>query len=216
MDKTLKLRAFAEETQKLSATEEKSRSVTEATALERKTAQLEEEQKKSLELFKTIIQMREDLKKEQERATALEAKLHKLDSVEGSQLARKNTELEEVKKKLEEVQKLNEHLRASLEQENANSAAMAKKLATLESNAGVSASAAEKELLGAREQLETEKKRSAELETTIEQLREGIKQDMAIKAAGAEKARALEAQVAELTAALERIAGIAASSGGKR
>lgn len=215
MDKTLKLRAFAEEAQKKHASDEQAKAAAEASALEKKTAQLEEEQRKSLELFKTIIQMREDLKKEQERAASLEAKLHKLDSVEENQLVRKNAELEDARKKLNEAQKLNEHLRASLEQEGANSAEMAKKLAALESNAGDSASTAEKELVAAIKQLEAEKKYSAELKATVEGLRENIKQDLSGKAAEMEKVRAMEARVAELTAVVEKIVGIAASSAGK-
>ncbi|MDP1635358.1 MAG: hypothetical protein Q8L69_11845 [Gallionellaceae bacterium] len=211
MDKTFKLRAYNPDANNEEAPGKAARDQIESSALEKKTALLEEEQKKSLELLKTIIRLREDLKHEQERSAGLEAKLHKLDAVEQNQLVRKNAELEEARNKLADVMKLNEQLRKSIEQEQAEAAEMAKKVAALEARVGQSAAVAEKELVARTEQLEAEKKRAQELNAMAEQLRENVKQEQVKTAAAAERAKEAEARERELSETLGKIAGIATS-----
>jgi len=211
MDKTFKLRAYNPDANKEDAPGKPAKEQVEASALEKKTVQLEEEQKKSLELLKTIIRLREDLKQEQEKSAGLEAKLHKLDAVEENQLVRKNAELEEVRNKLAEFQKLNENLKKSIEHEQVGAAEMAKKVEALEAGEGQSADVAEKELAARTGELEAEKQRSVELKTMIEQLRDSTRQEQAKAAAAAEKVKELEDRVRELSATLGKIAGIAAT-----
>ncbi|MBU0621508.1 MAG: hypothetical protein KJ795_06660 [Gammaproteobacteria bacterium] len=211
MDKTFKLRAYNPDANKEEAPGKPAKEQIESSALEKKTAQLEEEQKKSLELLKTIIRLREDLKQEQERSAGLEAKLHKLDAVEENQLVRKNAELEEVRNKLAEYLKLNEHLKKSIEQEQAAAAEMAKKAEALEAGVGQSTAVAEQELAVRSGQLEAEKQRSIELRAMIEQLRDSLRQEQAKAASAAEKAKGLEDRVKELSETLGKIAGIAAT-----
>ena len=211
MDKTFKLRAYNPDANKEETPGKPAKELIESSALEKKTAQLEEEQKKSLELLKTIIRLREDLKQEQERSTGLEAKLHKLDAVEENQLVRKNAELEDVRSKLAEYLKLNEHLKQGIEQEQAAAAEMAKKLESLQAGVGQSTAAAEQELAVRTGQLEAEKQRSVELKAMIEQLRDSLRQEQVKSAAAAEKAKGLEDRVKELSETLGKIAGIAAT-----
>ena len=94
MERTLKLRAYSgDEKNKAPSKQEKERNI--ALELEKKSQLLEEEKSKSLDLLKTIVQLRESLKQEQTRSAELDTKLTKLNSVEENQLARKNAQLEE-------------------------------------------------------------------------------------------------------------------------
>jgi chromosome segregation ATPase len=125
MDKTLKLHAYPD----------KAKSDVPQDNLAHKNAQLEEEKSKSLELLKTIVQLRESLKQEQAKTAEMEVKFNKLVVLEESQLAKKNAQLEEEKKKSLEQLRTIEQLRESIKQDQAKNAeiqAKAKELAVLE------------------------------------------------------------------------------------
>jgi len=103
-----------------------------------KDAQLEEEKSRSLENLKTIVQLRESLKQEQaktaemvKKAAEQEAKVKDFAVAEANELARKNAQLEEQKKSLEQMKTIVQ-LRESLKQEQAKSAGAADKAAKLE------------------------------------------------------------------------------------
>lgn len=174
---------------------------------------LEEERSKSLELLKTIVQLRESLKQEQTKTTELQAKLNKLDGVEQNQLIKKNAELEEEKKKHHEQVKLNEQLRESLKQEQADIAEMARKTAELQARLRKLAEVEENQLVRKDAQLEEEKKKSLEYVRLIEQLRESAKEDQTKKIELANKLAALEAKVKDLSVVLSKISSLA--TGGK-
>jgi chromosome segregation ATPase len=177
-DKTLKLRTFSD-TAKLPAAKEKSakeRNI--AQELEKKTAHLEEERIKSLDLVKTIVQLRESLKQEQDKSAVLEARVNKLDSVEENQLIRKNAELEEEKKRSLEYVKTIKQLRDNLKQEQEKSAQMSSRMAELETKVNKLDSVEESQLARKSAELEEEKKKSLELVKTVEQLRENLKQEL--------------------------------------
>lgn len=174
---------------------------------------LEEERSKSLELLKTIVQLRESLKQEQTKTTELQAKLNKLDGVEQNQLIKKNAELEEEKKKYHEQVKLNEQLRESLKQEQADIAEMARKTAELQARLRKLAEVEENQLVRKDALLEEERKKSLEYARLIEQLRESAKEDQAKKIELANKLAALEAKVKDLSVVLSKISSLAA--GGK-
>ena len=133
MDKTLKLRALTDTAKnsvsKGNAAENRNRHQ----ELARKDALLEEERSKSHELLKTIVQLRESLKQEQERSADLKARLTKLDAVEESQLVRKNAQLEEEKKKslehlsmIEQLQENIKQLREGIQQDQVKKADLIK------------------------------------------------------------------------------------------
>ena len=132
MDKTLKLRTYSGEIKSnvVQGNIEKERNI--ALELEKKTALLEDERSKSLDLLKTIVQLRESLKQEQARSAGLEAKLNKLDGLEESQLVKKNAQLEEEKKLSLEYMRTIEQLRESIKQDQAKSAEMVNKFDELE------------------------------------------------------------------------------------
>jgi chromosome segregation ATPase len=132
MDKTLKLRTYSGEIKSNVAqgNAEKERNI--SLELEKKTALLEDERSKSLDLLKTIVQLRESLKQEQAKSAGLEAKLNKLDGLEESQLVKKNAQLEEEKKLSLEYMRTIEQLRESIKQDQAKSAAMVNKFDELE------------------------------------------------------------------------------------
>jgi chromosome segregation ATPase len=177
-DKTLKLRTFSD-TAKLPAAKDKSakeRNI--ALELEKKTAHLEEERNKSLDLLKTIVQLRESLKQEQDKSAVLEARVNKLDSVEENQLIRKNAELEEEKKRSLEYVKTIKQLRDSLKQEQEKSAQMSGRMAELETKVYKLDAVEESQLARKSAELEEEKKNSLELVKTVEQLRENLKQEL--------------------------------------
>lgn len=123
MEKTVKLHAYAEPAK--------------SDAAQEKLAQdcgvlLAEERNKSLDLLKTIVQLRESLKQEQVKSAELEARINKLSVLEDSQLARKNAQLEEEKKKVLEYERTISELRNSLKQEQARTEGMADSSAELE------------------------------------------------------------------------------------
>jgi DNA repair exonuclease SbcCD ATPase subunit len=178
MDRTLKLRTFSDTAKSPAAKEKSAKERNIAQELEKKTAHLEEERIKSLDLVKTIVQLRESLKQEQEKSSVLEARVNKLDSVEENQLIRKNTELEEEKKRSLEFVKTIKQLRESLKLEQEKSAQMTGRMAELETKVYKLDAVEASQLVKKNAQLEEEKKKSLEYEKTIEQLRENLKQEL--------------------------------------
>ena len=132
MDKTLKLRTYSGDTKNNGSLDNAAKEQKISLELEKKTAQLEDEKSKSIELLKTIVQLRESLKQEEAKSAELGAKLNKLASVEENQLARKNAQLEEEKKLSLEYMRTIEQLRESIRQDQAKSAAMVNKFDELE------------------------------------------------------------------------------------
>jgi DNA repair ATPase RecN len=132
MDKTLKLRTYTEAAKSTSPQSNSANEQNLTNELEKKTALLEEEREKSVELLKTIVQLRESLKQEQTRAAELDAKLNKLADVEENQLVKKNAQLEEEKKLSLEYMRTIEQLRDSIKQDQEKSAAMVSKFDELE------------------------------------------------------------------------------------
>ncbi len=198
MDKTLKLRTYPDSTQNDVA---KERNI--ALELEKKTAHLEEERNKSLDLVKTIVQLRESLKQEQEKTAVLEARVIKLDSVEENQLIRKNAQLEEEKKKSLEYMKTIEQLRESLTQEQERTAQLSARIADLETKVIKLDSVEESHLVRKNTELEEEKKKSLEYMKTIEQLRDSSKQDLEKSAQMLNKLAELQAKVNKMDAVEE-------------
>jgi hypothetical protein len=177
-DKTLKLRTFSDTAKNPAAKERSVKERNIALELEKKTAHLEEERSKSLDLLKTIVQLRENLKQEQERSALLGARVIKLDSVEENQLIRKNAELEEEKRKSLEYVKTIKQLGESLKLEQEKSAQMSGRMAELEGKVLKLDSVEESQLTRRSAELEEEKKKSIEYVKTIEQLRENLKQEL--------------------------------------
>lgn len=132
MDKTLKLRTYSADSNNNPAQGSHAKDEKNALELEKKTALLEEERSKSLDLLKTIVQLRESLKQEEARTADLEAKLNKLATEEESQLARKSAQLEEEKKMSLEYMRTIEQLRESIKQDQTKSAEMVNKFDELE------------------------------------------------------------------------------------
>ncbi len=213
MDKTLKLRTYSDTAEKEVSPGKPEKDQNIPLELEKASALLAEERDKSHELLKTIVQLRESLKQEQAKTTELQARLNKLDEVEQNQLARKNAQLEEEKKKYLEQTKLNEQLRDSLKQEQASHAEMAKKVSELKFKLNKLADAEENQLVKKDTLLDEEKKRSLEYKETIEQLRESIKRDQVKKTELIDRAEVLDAKIKELSVVLSKIASLA--TGGK-
>ncbi len=178
MDKTLKLRTFSDTAKNPVAKDKSSKERNIAQELEKKTAHLDEERNKSLDLLKTIVQLRESLKLEQEKSAVLESRVIKLDSVEENQLVKKNAQLEEEKKKSLEYVKTIQQLQESLKQEQEKSAQMSGRMAELETKVYKLDSVEESQLVKKNAELEEEKKKSLEYLNTIEQLRENLKQEL--------------------------------------
>jgi hypothetical protein len=213
MEKTLKLRAYqdAEKNKAPQDNQAKERNV--VNELEKKSALLEEEKNKSLDLLKTIVHLRESLKQEQAKAAVLEAKVIKLDSVEENQLAKKSAQLEEEKKLSLEYMRTIEQLRANLKQELEKSSEMLTKMAAMEVKVNKLDSVEENQLARKNAQLEEEKKKSLEYAQLIDQLRENIKQDQEKTSKLVKHSAELEDKVKELSVVLSKIANLAA--GGK-
>jgi hypothetical protein len=207
MDRTLKLRAYSdgEKNKAPQSKQEKERNI--ALELEKKSLLLEEEKNKSLDLLKTIVQLRESLKQEQAKSVELDSKLTKLNTVEESQLARKNTQLEEERSKSIEYTKTIEQLKENVTQLEAKLA----KLNSVEEN----------ELAKKNVQLEEERSKALEYVKLIDQLRENIKQEQAKSEemvskfdellAKTKSSAQLETQVKELKDVLGTISRIASS-----
>jgi hypothetical protein len=177
-DKTLKLRTFSDTAKDPAEKDKAAKERNIALELEKKTAHLEEERSKSLDLLKTIVQLREHLKQEQERSAVLGARVIKLDSVEENQLIRKNAELEEEKRKSLEYVKTIKQLGESLKLEQEKSAQLSGRMAELEAKVLKLDSVEESQLARKNAELEEEKKKSIEYVKTIEQLRENLKQEL--------------------------------------
>lgn len=212
MDKTFKLRAFTDaaknDVEKSNVADENK-----TQQLARKDALLEEERSKSLELLKTIVQLRESLKQEQAKSAELQARLNKLDEVEENQLVKKNIQLEEEKKKSLDYMKMIEQLRESTRQEQEKSAEMARKMAEQQAQLSKLATVEENQLARKNAQLEEEKQKLIEYMKMIEQLRENVRQDQEKKTEMANKLAVLEAKVKELSVVLAKISSLA--TGGK-
>lgn len=123
MEKTVKLHAYAEPAKSDAAQDKLAQDC---------SVLLAEERNKSLDLLKTIVQLRESLKQEQVKSAELEARINKLSVLEDSQLARKNAQLEEEKKKALEYERTISELRNSLKQEQARMEGMDDSSAELE------------------------------------------------------------------------------------
>ncbi|MFZ2160655.1 MAG: hypothetical protein WAW02_00425 [Sideroxyarcus sp.] len=139
MDKTLKLRAYSGETRSdvAQSSNAKDQNVSlelekKSAELEKKNALLEEERSKTVDLLKTIVQLRESLKQEQAKSAEMEAKINKLATLEENQLIKKSAQLEEEKKLSLEYMRTIEHLRESIKQDQAKSAEMVNKFDELE------------------------------------------------------------------------------------
>lgn len=210
MERTLKLRAYSEDQKnKTSGKPEQERNL--ALELEKKSQLLEEEKSKSLDLLKTIVQLRESLKQEQVKSAELDTKLTKLNSVEENQLARKNAQLEEEQAKSQEYLKAIEQLKENLRHEEAKLA----KLNSVEEN----------ELARKNAHLEEERAKSLEYVKLIDQLREDVRKERAKSEEMASKfdellARTksqseLEAKIQNLKETLGNISKIAAEGADK-
>ena len=208
MDKTFKLRAFTDaaknDVEKSNVADENK-----TQQLARKDALLAEERSKSLDLLKTIVQLRENLKQEQAKSAELQARLNKLDEVEENQLVKKNIQLEEEKKKSLDYMKMIELLRESTRQEQEKSAEMVRKMAEQQAQLSKLATAEESQLARKNAQLEEEKQKLIEYTTVIEQLRENVRQDQEKKTEMANKLAALETKVKELSVVLAKISSLA-------
>ncbi len=128
-DKTLKLRAYSEPAKSDTAQGTPAKDQDIAQKLAQVTAQLEDEKDKSLELLKTIVQLRESLKQEQvktsdivRKAAELETKSKDAAALTTGELAKKSAQLEDEKKKTVEQAKTIEQLRESIKQEQARNA----------------------------------------------------------------------------------------------
>lgn len=132
MDKTLKLHAYTDTAKSDVAPGNHAQEKNSSLELAHKHAQLEEEKGRSLELLKTIMQLRESLKQEQAKAAGMEIKLNKLVELEENQLARKNAQLEEEKNKSLELMKTIEQLREIIKHDQAKNAGAGKHAAELE------------------------------------------------------------------------------------
>lgn len=128
-DKTLKLRAYTEPAKSETAPGTPAQGQDVSQRLAQVTAQLEDEKDKSLELLKTIVQLRESLKQEQvktsdivRKAAELEAKSKDSAALMAGELSKTSAQLEEEKKKTVEQAKTIEQLRESIKQEQARNA----------------------------------------------------------------------------------------------
>lgn len=213
MDKTLKLRAYQDATKNSLPQDKQAKEGSIAIELEKKNALLEEEKNKSLDLLKTIVQLRESLKQEQDKSSLIETRLTKLDSVEGNQLAKKNAQLEEEKKLSLEYMRTIEQLRASLKQEQEKSEQLQKKKSELEIKVNKLDEVEESQLVKKNALLEEEKRKSLEFAQMIEHLRESIKLDQTKMAGMVKHTDELEDKVKDLSVVLSKIASLA--TGGK-
>ncbi len=217
MDKTVKTFAYSEDdngnSQTSNLADDKKRSL----ELAMKDAQLDEEKSRSLENLKTIVQLREHLKHEQEknsdlteRVADLHGKLNKLSSVEENQLFKKNTQLEEEKKKILDQLKANELLKENLKLEQNKNAELFKKVTDLQGKLNKLASLEDNQLYKKNVQLEDEKKKSGGYLKTINELMEKLKLEQAKSAEMEKKIAFQETKAKELAEVLSTISNIAA------
>jgi hypothetical protein len=211
MERTLKLHAYSEDEKNKSPQDKQEKERNISLELEKKSMLLEEEKNKSLDLLKTIVQLRESLKQEQSRSAELDTKLTKLNSVEENQLAKKNALLEEEKAKSLDYVKTIEQLKENVKQ-------LETKLAKLNS-------VEENELARKNAQLEEERAKSLEYVKLIDQLRDDIKQEQAKSEETVNKfdelliktksLSELEARIRDLNGVLNTISKIAAAGADK-
>jgi uncharacterized protein YhaN len=128
MEKTLKIRAYDQPAKSNAPQEHLLRANVAALELEQKHAQLEEERNKSLELLKSVTQLRESLKQEQAKSAEQESKLaqlatkiEKLATLEDSQINKRDARIEEEKKHSLELMRTIEKLKENIKQEKARS-----------------------------------------------------------------------------------------------
>lgn len=169
MEKTVKIRAYPDDAKSKASQGNLADGQNISLELAMKNAQLEEEKSRSLEHLKTIVQLRESLKQEQSKTAEVtrkmaeqDAKAKDLAALEANELARKNAQREEEKKKSLELMKTIEQLRESLKQEQAKTAGMADRMTAQEAKA----------------------RESAMLEAKVRELTEALSRIAAIAAAG--------------------------------
>lgn len=228
LDKTLKLHAYTDAAQSDVVQDNRAGETNKSSELAKKDALLEEEKNKSLELLKTIVQLRESLKEDQvktsgiiKKASELEAQAKESAALDAEKIAKLNTQLEEEKKKSLEYIRAIEQLRESVKQDQAKMTEMAKKTADLEAKLHKLDAVEDNQLVKKDALLAEEKKRSLEYMRTIEQLRESLKQDQAkmsemLNKSAAHEAKTkelamLETRVKDLSGALNKISSIAAA-----
>jgi len=124
MDKTVKISAYSATAKAATPQEKPALDRVVALELEQKQAQLEEERNKSLELLRSVVQLRESLKQEQAKTAELSAKVEQLDSnlrqqlaSEESQRAQHNAQIEAEKKYALELMRTIEQLKEDIKQE---------------------------------------------------------------------------------------------------
>ncbi len=144
MDRTLKLRTYSDGSNSKSEPDQGTKEEKIALELEKKTALLEEERNKSVDLLKTIVQLRESLKQEEDKTAELEAKLNKLTTDEEDQLNTKSVQLEEERKLSLQYMRTIKQLRESIKQDQDKSAEMAGKFDELEAKTNALAEIREK------------------------------------------------------------------------
>jgi DNA repair exonuclease SbcCD ATPase subunit len=127
MDKTVKMRAYTDPGSGQPAPKQKEIDI----ELAARDAQLADERNKSLEQLKTIVQLREALKKEQartaevsKRVNELESGLQQVTSSSANDLARKDAQLEAEMKKTVDAESRCKELQERLRQEQARLANM--------------------------------------------------------------------------------------------
>lgn len=125
MDKTVKISAYSPPAKGSVPQENIAKDKIVALELEQKQAQLDEERNKSLELLRSVVQLRENLKQEQAKNAELEAKLNKMAALEESQIVKRNAQIEEEKKHSLELMRSIEELKEELKQEQSRSAEIA-------------------------------------------------------------------------------------------
>jgi len=197
MDKTVKMRAYAEEGKSDIAPSNQSKEQSNA-ELAKKEALLEDEKSKSLELLKTIVQLRESLKQEQAKNAGAS------NATVANELAVKEAQLEEEKVRSLENLKTIVHLRESLKQEQAKSAELFKITAELEAQSKIRASLDATEIANKTAQLAEEKSKVDSLAKSLDELKAQLKHEQAQSIDLAKLAAEMEAQMAELSSLMER------------
>ena len=217
MEKTVKIRAYPDENAGDSSISKLSDKTNNSLELARKDALFEEEKARSLEHVKTIVQLRENLKKEQEKNTGLsrsafelQAKLNKLATVEENQLVKKNTLLEEERKKSADQLQVIESLKENIKLEQEKNTRLAQNEADLRAKLNNLSTIENSQLVQITAQLGDEKKKSTEHFKTIEQLTENLKQARDISSALEKKIIEQDAKKTELAEMLRKISSIAA------
>jgi len=218
MEKTVKIRAYQEDNKdKVSSKDNPADDKNKTLELEKKDALLEEEKARSLEHIKTIVQLRESLKKEQERntdlskaAAELQAKLSRLADVEENQLVKKNTQLEEEKKKSAEQLKVIELLKEKVRQEIEKNSKLIESETDLQAKLNKLAAVEDNQLAKKNTQLEEEKKKSIGYFNMIELLKESLKQEQQKSSTLEKKIVEQGAKAKELADMLRKISSIAA------